>query len=220
MTFLNEGFMRALKHAVRVCAESVFPPRENEVLVRNATRDEVARLVDPQIIKIGELSVISLLPYRTPLVQALILEAKFEKNMRAHALLGAVLANYIKVWLEIVLIPLPLGKKRRKERGYNQVEEVARFAAYKARTSDASAQIMVETGLLVRIRETVPQMSLGRAARLKNMSEAFGLAHPLDPAFTYLLLDDVVTTGATLSAAHEALIKAGAKHVIVLALAH
>ena len=238
MSFLSEGFMRLI---LRAAIETIFPPRESEVVVRQATRDAIARLVMPQIVslavnkeEIEPLSVTALLPYRTELIQSLVLEAKFEKNRRAQALLGSVVTDYIKVWSKtrtfegqpppnMILVPLPLGEKRRKERGYNQVEEVSLFAMQTLHADDDVFTIRLATDLLMRVRETAPQMTLGKAARLLNMREAFGLAHPtspLDPSLTYILLDDVVTTGASLAAAHDTLIKAGAKQILVLALAH
>jgi predicted amidophosphoribosyltransferase len=240
MSFLDEGFMREMRHTLRIAIRSVieviFPPSDEEVMVRNTTRDEVARLVAPELVMIDRLSTsttaTSLLPYRIPLVQALITEAKFERNRRAQMLLGSVLAGYIKVSVEnldnLVLVPLPLGDKRRKERGYNQVEEIAKCAAHQLSTGATSAitpiAIHIRTDILMRTRETLPQTSLGRKARLENMRGAFGAPHvltpPMDASLIYLLLDDVVTTGATLSAAHAALMKAGAGHIIVLALAH
>jgi predicted amidophosphoribosyltransferase len=232
MYFQDEGFLRYL---VRVMVENIFPPSEHEMVVRKMTRDEVARLMAPESVTLhgvsglgGSLTVTALLPYRALLVQALILEAKFEHNRRAHALLGSVLSDYIKVSLQnsqnIVLVPLPLGIKRQKERGYNQVGEIARYAAYHLRVGVEALRVEVRPEILVRIRETVPQTSLGREARLLNIRGAFGAAsspsHVLNSSDIYVLIDDVVTTGATLSAAYEALIKAGAKHIVILALAH
>jgi predicted amidophosphoribosyltransferase len=229
MYFQDEGFLRYL---VRVMVENIFPPSEHEMVVRKMTRDEVARHLSPELIILNALpvaiTVTALLPYRVPIVQALILEAKFQHNQRAHALLGSVLSDYIKVSLQnspnIVLVPLPLGIKRQKERGYNQVEEIARYAAYHLRVGVEALRVEVRPEILVRIRETVPQTSLGREARLLNIRGAFGAAsspsHVLNSSDIYVLIDDVVTTGATLSAAYEALIKAGAKHIVILALAH
>nr|WP_286207492.1 phosphoribosyltransferase family protein [Thermomicrobium sp. CFH 73360] len=71
---------------------------------------------------------------------------------------------------------------------------------------------------LVRLRATATQVSQDRAARWENVAGAFAwVGQPLEG--TVLLVDDVVTTGATVIAASEALITAGARAVIVLALA-
>ncbi|MBA3788914.1 hypothetical protein H0X32_00775 [Patescibacteria group bacterium] len=209
----------------------IFPPRASTVLVRSATFPLLSALLAPKIVMVENVSVVALLPYRTPLVQALIVAAKYENDRKAQELLGEVLATYIKErikkWGSIVIVPLPLGKARRKARGYNQVEEIAKCTA---RHIGAGTKNLVQSDLLVRVHETVPQTSLGRMARKENMRHAFAVparigekAHgsgSMDSSLTYLLLDDVLTTGATLAAAHAALLKAGAKHVIVLALAH
>ncbi len=165
MSFLNAERVNVTLLAI---LETIFPPRESEVMVREATRDAVARLMKPQSIHLADdvtstssFSVTALLPYRSEFIQSLILEAKFHTNVRAHALLGEIVALYIKnlnlSTKDVVIIPLPLGTKRRKSRGYNQVEEIAKYAC---RYIGAS----LRTDILVRVRETVPQMSLGREA--------------------------------------------------------
>lgn len=218
----------SMRNVVRALVEAIFPPREGELVVRKVTRDEVARVSAPATIVLHDfgtpLSIVALLPYREPLVQALITEAKFEGNVRAQALLGSALADYIKVWSagqRALLIPLPLGAKRRKERGYNQVERAALFALKILHADEQLFDITFAPQLLQRVRETKPQTELGRRERLTNMRGAFGSAHVrLDPSLIYVLLDDVTTTGATLAAAHDALVKAGAQHILLLALAH
>jgi predicted amidophosphoribosyltransferase len=72
---------------------------------------------------------------------------------------------------------------------------------------------------LVRARETMPQTGLPGDARRSNMCSAFSAAHALDPSCTYIVVDDVVTTGATLVAALEAMRKGGATDVAAVALA-
>ena len=111
------------------------------------------------------------------------------------------------------LVPVPLGSARRKERGFNQAEEVVRRAG-------EACGIQIDTESLVRTRETASQVSLPKAEREKNMRGAFSAAHPLDPLHTYILVDDVATTGATLQAAIDALTASGAKHIVPIALAH
>jgi len=201
--------------------DTIFPPRATEVLVRHATLEALRAYYHPKSVRIETIEVIALLPYREPLIQALITEAKYENNGRAQSLLGQLLADYIKVCVtprlhnseRLICVPLPLGTTRRRERGYNQVEEVARRA-------QQFVFFVVSSEVLVRVRETAPQTSLGREERKKNMDAAFSAARLLNPCAVYLLLDDVVTTGATLLAAQMALTKADATRIIILALAH
>lgn len=197
----------------RILLDLLFPPRENEALVREATTETLgmharARLIDGRIA--------TLLPYRTRLVRACVLEAKFRDNTEAQQLLASVLADHL---LESdiespVLVPVPLSRERRAERGYNQTERVAEKA------KDRMDALVVDAGLLCRLRDTLPQTSLGRQERRKNLEDAFGVTRALDPAHTYIVFDDVLTTGSTLKSCMDALRKAGAAKVYGLSLAH
>jgi len=99
-----------------------------------------------------------------------------------------------------VLIPIPLSKKRFRERGYNQVEKVIRSAL-----TSLPASVSLSTTVLKRTRETLPQTTLSRSKRLTNMQEAFSVSENLDTNCTYIVVDDVMTTGATMQAALKAL---------------
>lgn len=110
------------------------------------------------------------------------------------------------------LLPMPLSRQRLAQRGFNQALEVAR------RLAPAKA----EPGLLLRLRDTAPQSALPRAQRLANVRGAFGV-EPLRVAEVQgrrlLLVDDVMTSGASLFAAAEALLAAGAAQVGALVVA-
>jgi ComF family protein len=103
-----------------------------------------------------------------------------------------------------VLLPIPLGRRRLRERGYNQAEALARALG-------RAAGLRVETGALRRARETRSQTALAPAARTANVEGAF-MASPTRGA-RLVLVDDVCTTGATLVAAARALRAAGAARV-------
>ena len=195
----------------------LFPPRTDEALVRGISETDFLALLDPR--PASETNAVALLPYRDPRVRAVIHEAKYRGSERAFVLLAAALTDYLadpdvgRQTSHMRLVPVPLGAKRRQERGYNQAEEIARRAG-------GALGIEILPDALRRTRETASQVSLPRAARLENMRGAFGAAHSLDPTYLYIVIDDVVTTGATLSAATDALQHAGAENVLALALAH
>ncbi len=110
------------------------------------------------------------------------------------------------------VLPLPLGPRRLAERGYNQALELARRLA----------PGKVDARSLVRWRDTAPQSSLERADRLRNVAGAFAV-HPASEAALrgarLLLVDDVMTSGASLAAAAGVLRRAGAISVSALVLA-
>jgi predicted amidophosphoribosyltransferase len=102
---------------------------------------------------------------------------------------------------DAVLVPVPLGARRLRERGYNQAEVLARALG-------RATGLAVRTGLLRRARETRSQTALTPSARAANVHAAF-MATGSGRA-RLVLVDDVCTTGATLVAAAEALRASGA----------
>jgi ComF family protein len=161
--------------------------------------------------------VLYLSPYQNKDIKALILENKFYHNQTATKLLATLLS----IWLseqsqKVTLVPIPLSRQREKERGYNQVLEVLRQLP-------VNPSYAIESKLLKRTKNIVPQTSLQRAERLKNTIDIFEVDESIVlTSELVVLIDDVVTTGATLKAGATALmpfIKSEVK-IICLALAH
>jgi len=111
---------------------------------------------------------------------------------------------------DAILVPVPLGAARQRERGYNQSEMLARAIAPAWRYQVASNRVW-------RIRETARQTDLTPAARQANVAGAFGARWPGRRAA--VLVDDVFTTGATLVAVARALLEAGAPSVSAITFA-
>lgn len=116
---------------------------------------------------------------------------------------------------DALLIPIPLYKTKFNQRGYNQ-------AAYLAKGIGAKCKLPT-VDILERVRATSPQSSLNRKERRENIKGAFRLKQGEERSFqgeTVFLVDDVLTSGATLAEAAHVLKRAGAEKVYGLTLAH
>ena len=110
-----------------------------------------------------------------------------------------------------LIIPMPLHPNRLRSRGFNQAAEIARHLA-------RCLKIPCAYNALIRMHDTPPQAGLPREARWHNLLGAFACPTRLD-GHRVLLVDDVLTTGASLSACAEMLREAGATHVEVAVVA-
>ncbi|TFG98370.1 MAG: ComF family protein [Calditrichales bacterium] len=110
------------------------------------------------------------------------------------------------------IIPVPLYKSRKRERGYNQSEEIARALSQ-------ITGIPVTEHLLSRIRPTKTQTRMTREERQINMQNVFECPTYIGPRHV-LMIDDVITTGSTIQECARALKSAGCCQVDILALAH
>lgn len=139
---------------------------------------------------------------------------KYRGNRAFGESLAVQMKDFVRSldWPIDVLIPVPLGKKRLKERGYNQVALVARPLAFQL-------GFMYSPEALRKTRETRSQVGLTLAQRSKNVRAAYEADSDVLKGKTVLIMDDVATTGSTISACTAALVSAGVKDVYVLTIA-
>ena len=142
---------------------------------------------------------------------------KYEKKKSLTKPLGNLLIEHVKNngRLERIdfIVPVPLHKKRLREREFNQS---ALLACLVGRNFNKP---VLESNL-IRTRLTTPQVELDRKERRRNVKGAFGVKKPEEiKGKSLLLIDDVRTTGATLKECHKVLRQAGAKEIHILTLA-
>jgi len=134
-----------------------------------------------------------------------------------------LLHTYCRFWHEHPMdmaIPVPLFRRRLRERGFNQAYLVLRPWEDRKWQQQLPTPLSIKTKILVRIRPTPPQTGLGRNDRQSNVHGAFQLKNgDAVKAKKILLVDDVYTTGATVNECARVMLNAGAEQVDVLTIA-
>ncbi len=139
---------------------------------------------------------------------------KYHRNMALGDAFAQYLVEYVKKlgWQVDMVVPVPLGRQRMKERGYNQAGLLAMPLSYILHWHYLPRAVF-------RVRETRTQVGLSGTERKENITGAFRADPAMASGKVVLLMDDIATTGSTLTACSEALREAGAKTVYALTLA-
>lgn len=150
-------------------------------------------------------------------VQALLRSLKYEGNCELGVFLGRLCGSEWAAAGRIpdtgLLVPVPLHPRKLKERGYNQSEAFARGLS-------EVFSLPVDGSLLKRNVYTLSQTGKTKAGRISGMQGVFSVREGVDPAgLCVILLDDVLTTGATLEACAEELRKNGCREIHIITIA-
>jgi ComF family protein len=123
--------------------------------------------------------------------------------------MAAGFKNYFREWKPQALVPVPIHRKRKKKRGYNQAELVAEeLAKY--------WKIPVCKDLVLRNKNTRPMKDLDGNNRQNNLKKAFLLGRNDVKLSTVIIIDDIYTTGSTIDAVAEICKEAGIRHIYFL----
>jgi ComF family protein len=189
--------------------DTVLPPHQDILAVR-----EIISLpsLQPRELAINNLRVTTLLPYPDKRVGACIRAVKYYHHAKATNLLSQVAKDYFQTLpSNVIIIPIPLSPARLRQRGYNQVVSILEVA-----NAIYMKDVLTRT-------ERSSQTALTRVERFKNMEGAMSVAPSMASSIEgqhILIVDDVVTTGATLAEAGRAIAIARPASVRYLALAH
>lgn len=139
---------------------------------------------------------------------------KYRRNIGLGEALASQMVEFVRSlqWEVDMLLPIPLGKKRLQERGYNQVALVAEPLAYQMGLAYLPQAIWKK-------KENRSQVGLKHSQRRENVQNAYQADPEKVKRKSILIMDDVATTGATISSSTEALLAAGAREVFAITIA-
>lgn len=217
MQQLFHFFRHLLHHALDV----IFPSSDEARALQNMSPDTFVATIKPAE-SLHDMT--AYFAYRDPFMREAIWQIKYRRNKHVARLLAVVLADHLledlqhkqqfEHFVDPILIPIPLSKKRKRERGYNQVELIT--SALDPEHYD------INTTILSRTKHTESQArTSNRDARIENMKGCFHITNPESVrGKNIIVLDDVITTGSTLCEARKVLLEAGARSVWCVGVAH
>ena len=211
-----------------LCIETIFPKKcagcnVRGSLVCNSCKHSLAPASTPAY---GFIT--SIFAYGNPVVRKLIHSLKYENGRYVASFFASYMSSSLIEFLgeeklfhgssPVLLVPVPLSKKRMKARGYNQ-SELLITTMLKQYPMD---NVCLERNLVCKIKDTIPQAEIKkRNLRLLNQRDCFGvISNNKTKNETVIIVDDVTTTGATLTAVRDVLKQAGFKKVYALTIAH
>lgn len=156
-------------------------------------------------------------PYHGP-IQGSLMRFKYSGRQEYAGFYARAIAVYggrmIRRTKAEVLVPVPIHRKKLRTRGYNQAEVLARCLA-------KETGLPVDSSLVLRKKNTLPQKELSPEERRKNLREAFCLRHPEKkiPYRRILLVDDIYTTGSTVDALAALFRQAGVEAIFFVTVA-
>jgi competence protein ComFC len=224
---MQKKLINFLKNAWNIFLDFVLPQPEDIALLEKMSAEEFVKSADTARQDNLSKNVFACFDYRNPTVRLAVWELKYRGNKKiasllANALYGEMLADISDLavfsnFKEPLIIPIPISKKRRRERGFNQcellVEEICKL--------DGEKTFKPNFEILKKAKDTGSQTKTrNRQERLDNLSNCFQADSEKIRGRNIILIDDVITTGATAEEARKTLLSSGARKVAVFAVAH
>ena len=201
----------------------IFPRRENDTAIADISPanfyEKIPRWGNQEIYP----SMKAIFHYKDPTAKAMIKELKSSKNKHAARIAAYALANFLEKnnLRDAIIIPMPISKKRRKKRGYNQCEFIAEFFMRELKMREIEMGFEIRTDILEKPIDTAKLALENRAGRLKANEGVFRALCTLSHLKKRIIvIDDVVTTGSTMLEAIDTLRAAGAKNISGVGIAH
>lgn len=209
------------------CLDLCLPLDSERRFFNNLSAEEFLSLAEPADIPPAK-NTLAIVNYKNKLVKQAIWLLKFKNNQNIAKLFAEIIYDALTEELadlkltvnfdSPLLIPIPLARARFKKRGYNQTELIATEMA----KIDKSNFFEYKKDILKKIKDTPSQSrTRGKKKRLENLKGCFEIKNSADiKQRNIIILDDITTTGATLSEAAQTLRGAGANQIICVTFAH
>ena len=214
-----------LKSIFEILLNVIFPQKHIEKEIYSLLPEHLGEKLYIKEHKKEYMNAVSLFKYKDPVIRQMIWLLKYKKNTHVAKLFASVLYDYLIEELsdeiifssgeKCIIVPLPLSKKRERERGFNQMKLVSDEL-------QRLGEFAVDSHILIKKKHTAPQTSLSnKEDRAKNIKGAFKVNATDDlERLHVILVDDVLTTGSTLHEARKTLKEAGVHKISCLTLAH
>ncbi|MFH1402175.1 MAG: hypothetical protein ABIG87_00940 [Patescibacteria group bacterium] len=222
--------MKISKHFKKICGivlNIIIPLKYSEQRLNKMTAEKFLSLTEPAEIPPAK-NTIAIVNYRNKFVKEAVWALKFKNNYRVATLFAEIIYDTLIEELadlklsanfnNPILIAIPMTKRKIKKRGYNQAELIAQKIAQ----IDGENFFEYRKHILKKIKNTAQQSRVpNKKERLENLKGCFKVINPSAiKNRNIILLDDVTTTGATLTEASQTLRLAGARQILCVAFAH
>lgn len=220
--------MKSINHKIiKTILDILFPFSEKRKRIESLTAERVLETCEKAEIS-DDKNVLSIFSYENQLIREVVHFLKYRGNETVAKLFAEILYSEIiekmsemtlfENFTNPLLIPIPLSKKKFKKRGFNQIELILK----ELKKLDVENIFEVETKSLIKIKDTLSQTAVkNRRRRMENIRNCFDVVNEEKiVGRNIILIDDVLTTGATMREAKNVLIKAGAKRIFCITVAH
>lgn len=214
---MGKEFKKIIKNIIEGIIEIIYPTEHNCIICND---DDCYGICDNCLRKINTIPVehqndIISYGYYGGILKKLILDFKYKSNFTAGSILAHLLSEFIINNIDYknyVITYVPLSKRSKKKRGFNQCEYISKYIGKKLSIECIDA--------IVKCKETKEQKTLNKSERMLNIKDAFKIKSKINlKNVNIMLIDDVTTTGATLRECCRILKKDGVNDIKLLTLA-
>ncbi len=206
---------------------SLILPKDEKILeIENMSEENIFQKI-PKSECLKNQKIKSIFKYKNEITKTVIWEIKYKKNKKIIKKFSKILYEFIleefsnemifSNFKNPLLIPVPMSKNDFKKRGFNQSE----LMVMEIKKLDINNLFEFTPDLILKTKDTTHQSKLkNKEERLKNLNGCFSINNNIINNRNIIIIDDVVTTGATMSEIFKILKEAGAKKIIGFSLAH